>query len=147
MALTATANEECKQDIVARLNIPRCEMLTSSFNRSNLYYEVHNSNMSKKLVDEVAQRIKSRYHKQTGVIYSLSKRSCEEIAAQLREDHHIQAYHYHAEMSKEDKRMVQQEWNQSKIHVIVATVCILLYPVHPSLTTPLDRFRYGYRQG
>jgi bloom syndrome protein len=121
MALTATANEECKADIVQQLGIEGCQMLTSSFNRSNLFYRVVESG-KKNTLPEIVNIIKASHPNETGVIYCLARKSCEEVAMQLRDQYKIKAHHFHAQMTADDKRMVQEAWYKGKIHVIVATV-------------------------
>lgn len=120
-ALTATANAEVERDILCRLDMPNCAQFRLSFNRKNLYYEVR-PKKQKKCIEEIAQDIKQHFPGQTGIIYCLSRTSCEDVAKVLREDHGIQAKHYHAKMDNRDRERVQREWSEGKVLVIVATV-------------------------
>jgi hypothetical protein len=131
MALTATANEECKQDIVSRLHIESCVMLTSSFNRSNLYYEV--KVREKGFMQDVANKIRS-CRGGSGVIYCLSRKKCEDTAKELRDRYGIDADHYHADMPKEERQHVQEEWHHGRIQVIVATVSDFVRRSHSELS-------------
>ncbi|KAI6877613.1 ATP-dependent DNA helicase, partial [Hortaea werneckii] len=95
MALTATATENVKVDVIHNLSMKNCEVFTRSFNRPNLFYEVR-SKKGKQDVDEIAGLIKENHRGQTGIIYCLSRKDCENMAKALKKEHKIRAYHYHA---------------------------------------------------
>jgi bloom syndrome protein len=120
MALTATANESCKRDIVELLSIEGCEMLTSSFNRSNLHYRVILGKTA--IIQNVSNFIKSNHPESTGVIYCTTKKGCEDTAKALREQHGLRAWFYHAGMPTEERRAVQEKWYRDELLIIVATV-------------------------
>ena len=122
MALTATATENVKLDVIHNLKIEGCEVLAQSFNRPNLTYEVRSKGKSKDVLEDIARTINSVYRNQSGIIYCLSRQSCEKIAGQLRHDHGIKAQHYHAGMDPQDKRRAQKQWQAGKYNVIVATI-------------------------
>lgn len=122
MALTATATENVKHDVIHNLNIRDCEVLAQSFNRPNLTYEVRSKGKAKDVLEDIARTINSLYRNQSGIIYCLSRQSCEKIAEQLRKDHEIKAEHYHAGMDPQVKKNVQKEWQAGKYNVIVATI-------------------------
>ena len=122
MALTATATENVKVDVIHNLGIPNCEIYTQSFNRPNLSYEVRPKAKAKDVLENMANIIKTTYRNQSGIIYCLSRANCESIAEKLREEHQIQAHHYHAGMDPQDKTNVQRQWQAGKYHVIVATI-------------------------
>lgn len=98
-----------------------CAQFRLSFNRKNLYYEVR-PKKQKKCLEDIAQDIKQQYAGQTGIIYCLSRNSCEDVAKVLREDYGLQAKHYHAKMDHRDRERVQREWSDGKVLIIVATV-------------------------
>ena len=120
MALTATATENVKVDTIHNLGITGCAVFTQSFNRPNLTYEVRAK--SKGVLENIAELINSRYRNQSGIIYCLSRQNCESVAKKLREQHGIQAQHYHAGMTPNDKMEVQKGWQAGDHHVIVATI-------------------------
>lgn len=95
MALTATANGKAVDDIANCLGMRNCLKLRQSFNRPNLRYEVRQK--TTKPVEQIATYIKDNHDGQSGIVYCLSKKACEEIAADLRDSHDIKAEHYHAE--------------------------------------------------
>lgn len=100
MALTATANEQVMKDVIDRLGIKGCVLLTQSFNRPNLHYDVRSK----------------------GRTVCLSRNKCEEVAKELREKYSLRARHYHALMTPEDKNRAQTAWQNGQCDIIVATV-------------------------
>ena len=122
IALTATATENVKVDVIYNLGIQNCEVFTQSFNRPNLSYEVRTKGKAKDVLDNLASTIKTTYRGQSGIIYCLSKKNCEDIAGKLHKQYNIAAHHYHAGMEPEEKKHVQKEWQAGRYHVIVATI-------------------------
>lgn len=64
----------------------------------------------------------SKYKGQSGIIYCISRRQCEEVAAKLRRNYNIRTEHYHAQMSAEERAAVQKAWQRGNVDVIVATI-------------------------
>lgn len=122
IALTATATENVKVDVIHNLGIQNCEVFTQSFNRPNLSYEVRSKTKAKEVLESIASTINTSYRGQSGIIYCLSKKNCEDVARKLRDDYNIIAHHYHAGMEPEEKKGVQKQWQAGKFHVIVATI-------------------------
>lgn len=94
IALTATANQRVKKDVMACLRMESPVVLTASFNRKNLRYEVRPK--LKNVLHEMAEFIKTKYSDKCGIIYCSSKKKCEDTADKLRRDYQIPAKHYHA---------------------------------------------------
>ena len=122
MALTATATENVKVDVIHNLDIRGCETFSQSFNRPNLYYELRSKSKGKEVVESIAGTINSSYKNQSGIIYCLSRKHCEKIAEQLRKEYGISAQHYHAGMAPDEKNNVQKQWQAGTYKVIVATI-------------------------
>ena len=122
MALTATATENVKVDVIHNLGIKNCEVFTQSFNRPNLTYEVLKKGKAKEVLDSIAAMINNSYRNQSGIVYCLSRKNCESIAEKLREVYKIKAHHYHAGMEPQEKMLVQKNWQSGVHHVIVATI-------------------------
>jgi bloom syndrome protein len=120
MALTATAKMNVVDDIIHRLKMHEPVRLKESFNRPNLHYDVRPK--PRNVLNEVANFITSKYPNKCGIIYALSRNSCEEIAKNLREKYSLKAKHYHAKMSPQDKHETQAAWKSGKCDIIVATV-------------------------
>ncbi|KAG7710107.1 hypothetical protein KL948_001079 [Ogataea haglerorum] len=119
MALTATANEHVRMDIIHNLNLKHPKFFKQSFNRSNLYYEVLPK--KKTVVEEIAQMINCKYKNMTGIIYCHSKNSCEQTATRLA-NYGIKCDFYHAGMTQDDRQRVQLGWQSNEIQVICATI-------------------------
>ena len=122
IALTATATENVKIDVIHNLGIKNCETFSQSFNRPNLKYEVRSKTKAKDVLDSIANTINTFYRNQSGIIYCLSRKNCEDIAAKLRNQYNIMAHHYHAGMEAEDKKKVQRQWQAGAYNVIIATI-------------------------
>lgn len=142
MALTATAQDKVQDDIIRSLGIPQCIKLKQSFNRPNLNYEVRPK--TKDLLKAIAGVVGTQPKNASGIIYCGSRDKCEEVAKQLRDVHQIRAWHYHAGMSKSDRRKMQEGWQDHQFEIIVATVSRLLFrSASPDLFS--GGFRDGYR--
>ncbi|KAF8424885.1 P-loop containing nucleoside triphosphate hydrolase protein [Tirmania nivea] len=147
MALTATATKEVRADVIHNLKMQGCETFTQSFNRPNLTYIVRPK--VKGLVDEITNIIQKDYPDKTGIIYCLSKVSCEQVAEKLREVR-INARHYHAGMTPPERIKIQKDWQARKIKVIVATIAFgmgidkadVRFVIHHTLPKSLE----GYYQ-
>ena len=150
MALTATATENVKVDVIHNLGIDGCEVFTRSFNRPNLYYEVRAKGKGKEDIQNIASLINDNHSKQTGIVYCLSRKNCEDMASALRTQHRIKAHHYHAGMESKEKSEVQKNWQAGKYHVIVATIAFgmgidkadVRFVIHHSIPKSLE----GYYQ-
>ncbi|OAL46027.1 hypothetical protein IQ07DRAFT_590810 [Pyrenochaeta sp. DS3sAY3a] len=147
LALTATATQLVRTDVMANLGMRGCHQFSQSFNRPNLSYEVLPK--AKGIVNNIAELIKERYVGKSGIIYCLSRKSCEAVAKKLSELK-IPAYHYHAGMKSEERTEVQQKWQSNEYHVIVATIAFgmgidkadVRYVIHHTLPKSLE----GYYQ-
>ncbi|KAI0459259.1 hypothetical protein F5B21DRAFT_456036 [Xylaria acuta] len=147
MALTATATQNVIMDVKHNLGIDKCEQFTQSFNRPNLYYEVLRK--EKDNTATIANLINSKYPEKTGIVYTLSRKSAENIAKKLRE-HGIASHHYHASVEPQEKARIQRDWQQGRIKVVVATIAFgmgidkpdVRFVIHQSVPKSLE----GYYQ-
>ncbi|RMJ25156.1 helicase [Aspergillus sp. HF37] len=150
MALTATATENVKLDVIHNLRMEGCQVFSQSFNRPNLTYEVWPKMKGDALLESIAGTIKGSYRNESGIIYCLSRKTCEKLAENLRKKHKLKTSHYHAGMKPEVKAGVQQDWHSGKIHVIVATIAFgmgidkpdVRFVIHHSVPKSLE----GYYQ-
>ncbi|OAF99685.1 ATP-dependent DNA helicase [Paraphaeosphaeria sporulosa] len=147
IALTATATQLVRTDVMANLGIGGSRLIAQSFNRPNLSYSVLPK--AKNIVLNIADLIKSQFPGKCGIVYCLSRKSCETVAKKLT-DLGISAYHYHAGMDPPERSDVQRKWQANKYHVIVATIAFgmgidkadVRFVVHHSLPKSLE----GYYQ-
>jgi len=126
MALTATAQNKVEDDIIRSLGIRGCTVLRQSFNRPNLHYEVRPK--MKNLFKDMVGFINTQGKGASGIIYCSSRAKCEDVAKELRENYSLGAQHYHAGMSKGDRRNIQEGWQEHKFEIIVATVSLRVIP-------------------
>jgi bloom syndrome protein len=120
IALTATANQCTREDIVNQLKLRDHAFFTQSFNRPNLKYFIR-AKKKKNMLPDIVNFIKKEHPNHTGVIYCLARNSCEQLAEQLRNEG-VAADFFHAGLSKEEKNRLLESWKADKFHVMVATV-------------------------
>ena len=118
IALTATATPKVQSDIQKNLAIEKADVFISSFNRSNLYYEVREK--TKDVDKEIVKFIKSHPNK-SGIIYCLSRKKVEELAEFLQANK-IRALPYHAGLDSHTRVANQDAFLMEKIEIIVATI-------------------------
>lgn len=119
MALTATANERVRADIIEHLGLRDPKFYKQSFNRTNLFYRVFEK--KKSVMEDIGHLINNSFNNQTGIIYCHSKLSCEETSRRL--NHFgINCEFYHAGMTFDERSRVQQNWQSGKTKVIAATI-------------------------
>jgi ATP-dependent DNA helicase RecQ len=117
MALTATATPKVQLDVMKNLNMEGANLFKSSFNRSNLYYEVKPKQQAKKLLIQFVKGHKGK----SGIVYCLSRKKVEEIA-QLLKVNGVNAAPYHAGMEPSQRIAHQDGFLNEDIEVIVATI-------------------------
>ncbi|WP_028896867.1 DNA helicase RecQ [Prevotella sp. HUN102] len=120
IALTATATDKVRTDIVKSLGIDGCSEFKSSFNRPNLYYEVRPKKSEDDTNRQIIKFIKQNAGK-SGIIYCLSRKKVEELAAVLMAND-IKASPYHAGLDSETRSKTQDDFLMEEIDVIVATI-------------------------
>ncbi len=117
IALTATADELVRRDIVERLAISGAEVLVSSFNRPNIRYLVQPKNNSfERLLRFLEQR-----KGESGVVYCLSRASVDNLAADLC-DQGYAALPYHAGLDKHTRDENQTKFLNDEAKIVVATI-------------------------
>ena len=118
IALTATATDKVRTDIMKNLAIVGASEFKSSFNRPNLYYEVRQK--TKDIDKQIIKFIMQNAGK-SGIIYCLSRKKVEELAAVLRAND-IKAAPYHAGLDSLTRSQTQDDFLMERIDVIVATI-------------------------
>lgn len=117
IALTATATPKVQIDIQKNLNMEDATIFKSSFNRTNLYYEVRAKKEAKKQLIKYIKEHKGK----SGIIYCLSRKKVEEIADFLKVND-IKAAPYHAGMDSSQRMANQDAFLSEDVDVIVATI-------------------------
>jgi ATP-dependent DNA helicase RecQ len=120
IALTATATPKVQSDIVKNLALNNPEILISSFNRDNLYYEVQPKIKKDQTVKSIVKYI-TKHKKKRGIIYTLNRKTTEELADLLKANN-IKAVAYHAGLDQKLRAERQDQFLNEDVQVIVATI-------------------------
>ena len=120
IALTATATPKVQTDIVKNLHMDQANIFISSFNRTNLYYEMRPKGKKDQTIKNIVQVIKGIKGK-SGIIYVQSRKSAGEIAKMLLVND-IKAAPYHAGLDAKTRSNTQDAFLMEDIDVIVATI-------------------------
>ncbi len=118
IALTATATDKVRGDIMKNLGMSDATEFKSSFNRPNLYYGIR---AKTKDVDKDIVRFIRQHQGKSGIIYCLSRKKVEELAEFLQVNK-INAKPYHAGMEAQQRSETQDDFIMERIDVIVATI-------------------------
>lgn len=117
VALTATATERVRQDIVQQLELQEPVVHVASFNRQNLHYEVRPK--QKQAYADLLRLIQRTPG--SGIIYCLSRKRVDEITDRLQQDG-IAALPYHAGLSDAARSEHQTRFIRDDVRVMVATI-------------------------
>lgn len=120
IALTATATPKVQSDIVKNLDLRSPNIFISSFNRENLYYEILPKIKKSQTDESIVRFIKSMKNK-SGIIYTLNRRTTEELADILMANG-IKAVAYHAGLDSKLRAQRQDDFLNEDVQVIVATI-------------------------
>ena len=146
IALTATATPKVQHDIQKNLGMIDAAVFKSSFNRSNLYYEVRSKN--EHIDREIIKYILSQGRK-SGIVYCLSRKKVDDFT-EILQANNINALPYHAGMDAATRSNNQDAFLMEKADVIVATIAFgmgidkpdVRYVIHYDIPKSLE----GYYQ-
>lgn len=117
MALTATADEATRKDIISRLELNNPLEYLGSFDRPNIRYTLLEKH---KPVSQVIRYLATQKG-QCGIIYCGSRKKVEMVTEKLC-NNHIRAAGYHAGMDNDERAYVQEAFQKDDIQIVVATV-------------------------
>jgi ATP-dependent DNA helicase RecQ len=120
IALTATATPKVQSDILRNLGLRDPQVYISSFNRSNLYYEILPKIQKDQTVTSIVRYI-SQNKEKSGIIYTLNRKTTEELADMLMANG-IKAVAYHAGLDSKLRAERQDLFLNEDVQVIVATI-------------------------
>ena len=120
IALTATATPKVQSDIVKNLDLHNPNIFISSFNRPNLYYEIL-PKIKKAQTDESIVRFIKSMKTKSGIIYTLNRKTTEELA-DLLVANGIKAVAYHAGLDSKIRTERQDQFLSEDVQVICATI-------------------------
>lgn len=117
MALTATADKLTRKDIITQLDLKTPEVFIASFDRPNIALTVK---PGQKRLEQIVDFLK-KHKDESGIIYCLSRRSCEELSNKLN-DKGFKTEYYHAELPQHKRSKVQEDFINDRVPVICATI-------------------------
>ena len=146
VALTATADKVTRTDILEQLNIPEARMFVSSFDRPNLNLDVRRGLNSKERNQAILQFM-LRHQNDCGIIYCLSRKTTESVAAYLR-SHQFTAAVYHAGLSVEEREKAQEDFVCDRVQIVCATIAFgmginksnVRFVIHYNLPKSIENF-------
>ncbi|CAH1607122.1 ATP-dependent DNA helicase RecQ [Vibrio jasicida] len=117
MALTATADDATRKDILDRLQLNAPEVYLGSFDRPNIRYNLVEKH---KPVSQIIRYLDTQKGN-CGIIYCGSRKKVEMVTEKLC-NNHIRAAGYHAGMDADERAYVQEAFQRDDIQIVVATV-------------------------
>uniref|UniRef100_A0A7N1A0H8 ATP-dependent DNA helicase n=1 Tax=Kalanchoe fedtschenkoi TaxID=63787 RepID=A0A7N1A0H8_KALFE len=146
MAVTATATQSVREDILKSLRIPHALILETSFDRPNLKYEVIGK--TKEPLKQLGELIKSRFKDMCGIVYCLSKSECLEVSKFLNEKCKFKTVHYHAGLSAQQRITAQRKWYTGEVNVVCATIAFgmgidkpnVRFVIHNTLSKSIESY-------
>jgi len=118
IALTATADELTRQEIVTRLQLQNARQFISSFDRPNIRYRISQQGNAR---DELLRFIQQEHAGESGIVYCLSRKKVEATAEWL-SARGLTALPYHAGLDSEVRQEHQRRFQNEEAVIIVATV-------------------------
>lgn len=113
LALTATATEQVRADIIAQLKMEDAVTYRTSFARTNIFYDVRYS-------EHKAGDVLAELKEDSSIVYCRSRRLTEQAAGELGL-HGMQVAMYHAGMDRQSREAAQRAWMEDKKTTMVAT--------------------------
>ncbi len=118
VALTATADERTRQEIVRRLSLESANKFIAGFDRPNIRYRI---NLKHNAKQQFLKFLKTEHPKDAGIVYCLSRKKTEEIASWL-QDLGFRALPYHAGLPAQIRADNQSRFLREEGVIIVATI-------------------------
>jgi ATP-dependent DNA helicase RecQ len=118
IALTATADELTRAEIITRLQLEKARVFISSFDRPNIRYAIAEKHNAR---DQLLEFIRANHAGEAGIVYCLSRKKVDETAEWLSAQG-IPALPYHAGLDQETRARHQERFVNENGVVIVATI-------------------------
>ncbi len=122
IALTATADEPTRREIITRLGLERARIFISSFDRPNIRYRIAESDSARGSArEQLLHFIRGEHPQDSGIVYCLSRKRVEEVAGWL-ESRGVIALPYHAGLADQVRAKNHARFKSEDAVVIVATI-------------------------
>ena len=121
IALTATADEPTRREIIERLKLEDARVFISSFDRPNIRYRIDQSGNGPSARDRLLRFIRDEHASDAGIVYCLSRKRVDEIAAWLAAQG-LSALPYHAGLGSDVRAANQSRFLNEEGVIIVATI-------------------------
>ena len=118
IALTATADQRTRHEIISELDLGEAEQFVASFDRPNIRYSIHEGGGGR---DHLWRFLENEHPGDAGIIYCLSRKKTEETASWLRGKGRT-ALAYHAGLPIEERATNQKRFLREEGIIIVATI-------------------------
>ena len=115
LALTASATDRVAQDIMAKLEFERPNIIRTSFARPNLTYVVRHVEDKAEHLLRIVTSVEGQ-----GIVYVRTREATEQVAKILQNEG-LSATFYHGGMPNEERSIRQDEWVSGKVRIMVAT--------------------------
>ena len=115
-AFTATATAEVRDDIIDILMLQEPEVLTTGFDRTNLYFGVQTPKDRYQALVELLEQHKA----ESGIVYCLTRKIVEEVCEKLIKEG-FSVTRYHAGLSDAERKYNQEEFIYDNVRIMVAT--------------------------
>jgi len=152
LALSFVANTLIQQEICRNLSLNQPVVIQGLSVNGNAFLEVRQKAQIDDLTNNIAAFIKSSHIKNSGIIYCLSIKECEQIAKLLKNNHKLPCASYYEGMNDRDKKSIQQQWMTEKISIITTVLPIDFikknteYIIYTFMPSSMDRYTYDCHQ-
>ncbi|MGE5354810.1 MAG: ATP-dependent DNA helicase RecQ [Deltaproteobacteria bacterium] len=141
-AFTATANEKALSDIKTYLDIKQSDVFKSSFLKNNIRFGIIQTESKLKVL-----KIMLKQFSGSGIIYMRSRNGTEILSNHLNK-YSFNSHFYHAGMSSEERKNVQDNWLKNETRIIVSTTAFgmgidkpdVRFVIHYDLPTSMEEY-------
>jgi ATP-dependent DNA helicase RecQ len=119
IALTATATDAVRRDIILQLELHEPGLFITGFDRPNLHYGVIEAGRDEHKFAELTRALES--HKGSSIVYASSRARCEDVADFIRTNLRREAVVYHAGLTREQRSGAQERFMRGEAEIVVAT--------------------------
>ena len=119
LALTATATKNVRDEIIETLNLKHVQKYINSVNRENIAIQIEKVESENEKMNKLSDYLNQLTG--PGIVYCGTRVKCEEISRTIREKLNCKVAFYHGGMEHEQRILIQQQFIQNQIDIIVCT--------------------------